>query len=420
MVLVGALLCGWQAAAADVAAVTRIFRTPRYERGRLNQVVCQPVDEAAWIWHPDVTDSPAFVRFRREFDSDGTPFEIDVSADERFVLFLDGRFVTRGPNRGWTENWQYQTYKVEVASGRHAFEAVVLRLGTSAPITQMSYRGGFVLKASDGYDAKLTTGKAAWQVGRLSGTSVGSKFVGHGAMGGRATSVGVGFEDERPAEWKVAALVAQPIKITPQRFDWGLRRPGWMLYPSEIPDQIERRQTPGAFKSGPIDLLSPLMEGKSVTVAAGTKLTACWDLQNYFCYYPEIRVSGGKGSRIVLHAAEALVDAEGKKGRRDTCVGKTINPHYDMYDTFISDGRSSARFTTPWWRCGRWIVLEIETGDEPLTIESLDILESRYPCELQSAFVASPDASFEAIQRICLRAMQCCNHEMLMDCPFYE
>ena len=41
----------------------------------------------------------------------------------------------------------------------HVLEAVVLRLGAVAPITQMSYRGGFALKASGAYDAKLTTGK---------------------------------------------------------------------------------------------------------------------------------------------------------------------------------------------------------------------------------------------------------------------
>lgn len=131
------------------AKVERVFRAPRFERGMLNQEIVQPIDEAAWIWHPGVPESQppcadigaffksetgadakaeaAFLRFRREFDSDGTPFSVDVSADERFVLFLDGELVARGPNRGWTENWQYQTYELRLPVGRHVMEAVVWR-----------------------------------------------------------------------------------------------------------------------------------------------------------------------------------------------------------------------------------------------------------------------------------------------------
>ena len=421
--------------------VVRVFRPPRYERGMLNQHVCQPIDEAAWIWHPDVPEPPpvvcdigaffrrvtdaggqdasTFVRFGRTFESDGTPFEIDVSADERFILFLDGRPVARGPNRGWTANWQYQSYRVNVPAGEHRLEAVVLRLGAVAPITQMSFRGGFVLKASGRYDALLTTGKAAWSVGRLVGTRMGSEFVGHGAMGCRATSVGIGFEDERPAEWKPAVVVAKPIRSAPARFNWGLRRPGWMLYPSEMPDQVEVERRPGAFRTGPRELAALLSGGKAV-IPARTSFTAYWDLDDYYCYYPDLRLSGGRGARVRVSYAESLVDGDGRKGDRGSFAGKRIDAHSHMYDTFESDGRANARFTSPWWRCGRWIALDVTVGDEPLTIDALSIRETRYPCEMESAFASADDPSLAAIQRICLRSMQCCAHETLMDCPFYE
>lgn len=69
-------------------------------------------------------------------------------------------------------------------------------------LTQMSYRGGFALKASGAYDGKLTTGRADWQVGVLSGTTMGVEFVGHGAMGTRATSAGSIFSRKhRHARW---------------------------------------------------------------------------------------------------------------------------------------------------------------------------------------------------------------------------
>lgn len=422
--------------------VRRVFRPPRFERGMLNQEIVQPFDEAAWIWHPGVPESQpacadigaffkfktgadaktdaAFLRFRKEFESDGRAFTVDVSADERFVLFLDGEFVARGPNRGWTENWQYQTYELKLAPGRHVLEAVVLRLGAVAPITQMSYRGGFALKASGGYNATLTTGKSDWQVGVLSGTTMGAEFVGHGAMGTRATSRGTGFEDERPRAWTNAVVVAQPIGPRPARFNWGLRRPGWMPYPSEIPDQIEVMRRPGAFKGVGAAALAPLLEGKSAAVPAHASLKVFWDLDDYYCYYPDLRIARGKGAKVRLSYAEALVDAEGRKGGRGEWKDKDVDPKYHMYDEFWPDGRDAARFTSPWWRCGRWIVIEIETDDEPLEVSGLDIRETRYPCEMGSVFETPDDSSLAAVQRICLRSMQCCDHEMLMDCPFYE
>ena len=436
------LVAAFAAALSLHGEVTRVFRSPRYDRGMLNQHVCQPIDEAAWVWHPDIPepqpdaydigaffqfktgaeakDPSAFVRFRRTFASDGTPFEIDVSADERFILFLDGRAVARGPNRGWTENWQYQSYRVSVPAGEHVFEAVVLRLGAVAPITQMSCRGGFVFKASGRYDGLLTTGKAAWEVGRLVGTHMGSEFVGHGAMGCRATSTGIGFEDEQPKEWKPAVVVAKPIKFQPSRFNWGLRRPGWMLYPSEIPDQIEVVRRPGAFKSEAAETFAPLLKGARVTVPAHQALKVFWDLDEYYCYYPDLRTSGGAGASVRLSYAESLVDANGKKGNRGEWRGRDVDPQYHMYDTFLPDGRDGACFTSPWWRCGRWMVVEVKTADEPLVIDGLSIRETRYPCEIATAFAAPDDPSLGGIQQICLRSMQNCCHEMLMDCPFYE
>ena len=431
----------WMTAEDSGVRVERTYRPARYERGMLNQHICQPVDEAAWIWHPGVNEPqqgcfdigaffmsetgagnearPAFVRFRRVFSSDGSPFEIDVSADERFVLFLDGKCIARGPNRGWTENWQYQTYTVAVPAGEHDMEAVVMHLGDVAPITQMSCRGGFVLKASGGYDAKLTTGKAQWQAGLLRGTTMGSEFVGHGGMGCRATSTGVGFEDEEPSEWKDAVVVARPIRPRPSRFNWGLRRPGWMLYPSEMPDQTDVERRPGAFRTGPNEL-SALLSGGNAVIPAGTAFTAYWDLEDYYCYYPELVMSGGKGARVRLSYAEALVDANGKKGDRRAFDGMKVDERSHMYDTFVGDGRADARFTSPWWRCGRWLVLDVSTGDEPLMLESLSIRETRYPCEMESVFQSPDDPTLDAIQRICLRSIQNCAHETLMDCPFYE
>jgi len=76
--------------------------------------------------------------------------------------------------------------------------------------------------------------------------------------------------------------------------------------------------------------------------------------------------------------------------------------------------------TVPWWRCGKWCRLEIETADAPLTIDDLSLVETRYPLERQGSFAAEGDESLAAIARLCERGVEMCTHEIMFDCPFYE
>ena len=163
--------------------VTRVFRPVRDARGDENVRRVQDIDDAAWVWAPGhevwgvSADSNAwnvrfgmktapisFFRLRNRFAADGAPVEFDVSADERFTLYLDGKRIAEGPHRGLVEHWYYQTYRIEgLTPGEHLLEAVVWQLGLHAPLAQLSYRGGFVLKAAGAYDKRLTTGKGPWE-----------------------------------------------------------------------------------------------------------------------------------------------------------------------------------------------------------------------------------------------------------------
>ena len=107
------------------ASVERIIKPPRFTRGNTSILPVQPIDQAAWLSHPDIKDEvaypllPRIVRFQCEFTSDGTPLEFDVTGDERYYLTLDGAFVSRGPHRGTVENWMYQSYRAKLEPGKH-------------------------------------------------------------------------------------------------------------------------------------------------------------------------------------------------------------------------------------------------------------------------------------------------------------
>ena len=447
LVLTAALAAMSLALEAEIK-VERVFEKPQYVRGNVNVRRLRPIDDAHWVWHSQPANGEkGYFRFRRDFTlNERAEIVFDVSADERFYLTCDGEFVARGPNRAQVDNWQYQTYRVTLDPGIHRFEAVVTKMGHQAPIAQVSMRGGFIFCAHGEFDGLLTTGKSPWKVGELKGTE---DFRGNDdpggiwGMGNPIVSTGTGIYDENPDLWLDTASVICGTGSVGE-YCWGGRTWGWMLFPSYLPDQTELRVRPGSFKAlsveaewrkqhvyteaetkgGLLDGLNSLLkEGKALTIPAKTRFQAAWDLGVYNSAYPELVVSGGKGARLSFCWVESSRNGAGaRKGRKDdrnAIVGKYLEGYGDV---FKFDGRNKAKFSTPWFRCGKWVRLDVETGDEPLVLDELSLVESHYPIvETAKAEFASPDdPSLAAIRRISLRAMEMCAHEMFFDCPFYE
>ena len=394
------------AVAVQATEVKQIFRPERYERGNVNIVPLQPIDDASWVWLPghdvwggavfsetrakDLLEKPSFfARFRKEFSvpAGGAPLKFDVSADERFILLLDGVEVARGPHRGQAIHWNYQSYEIsDLQPGGHVMEAVCWQIGDHAPLAQMSVRGGFILKAEGEYDKQLTTGKAEWKVARLANTRMtdkgNSKTFG---VGSQCEVTGTAFIDEKPPQdaFVPVKVVRKPIKTF-----GGLIVQGWLLFPTTIPDQMHEKKTPGEIRKGP-NLIAP-----GFTVPPNSSVKAYWDLGDYYCAYPELTVRGGRGATVRWGWTESLRDEKGQKGDRAAIDGKDFT--IGMVDTFRADGRPRGFFTSPWWRCGRWCMLEVTTQDEPLVMQKVEIAETRYP------------------------TMQMCMHEMFFDCPYFE
>ncbi len=432
------------AALASVAVAhdaVRVFREPLLVRGDANVLRRQPIDEASWLWIAGDPGADGDVCvFRRKFDvnpGDG-PLVFDVSADERFLLTLDGAFVARGPNRADVGNWQYQTYRVVLPVGEHEIRAVVTRFGERAPVAQLSWRGGFVLKAEGVFDARLTTGKADWNVGRVSG--VRPLDGGLPCTGASFEIVGAGPFLVEPAGWEKPVVARGPGVMAGWRGDGGHLVDGWTLWPSQIPDQTETVLRPGIFRAAThaaawrtrhvyaaaetnapeVASFNRLLrhETEGIVVPAHAKLQLAWHLGRYTCAYPRLTVAGGKGARVAWTWAESARDAVTKrKGHRDEIAGKYLE---GAGDVFVSDGRAEAVFSAPWFRCGLWCRIDVETQDAPLEIRDLALVETRYPLEMESAFASPDDPSLQDVRRICARAMQMCCHETFFDCPYYE
>jgi hypothetical protein len=405
---------------------------PRYE-----------IEKAAWIWRPEKKSGEfAVLRFENVFRLDKrVETVIHVSADQRYLLSLDGQEISYGPDRCDVDHRKFASYKVRLTAGEHRLTALVWWVGPAAPFQQRYYRGGFILAAEGVLASQLNTGGTGWTVQDLTGAwsfddhpdevGVDSRMVGY-------------YQTIDGRRWfEPSAKPVKPVVIYGplERSEWYSVRPGWKLEPSSLPDQFQQVVSPGriiAVIDGGLDSNHPfeakslqhhdiskwqnLLAGrKPVTVPPRTVVSVLWDLDEYYCAYSQAVLSGGAGSELSLTWAEAFHQNPARrwdkhKGLRTEIVGKYYR---GLRDTFLNDGKKDRSYRSCWWRSGRYILLTVKTDSEPLTINSVSIRETRYPLENEGSF-QTDDPSLEPIAAFALRGIQMCSHETFIDCPHYE
>lgn len=388
-----------------------------------------------WICCRGTGEAPFVTAYRRRFtlDTDAT-VRVHVSADERYELFLDGRRIGRGSERGDRNNWYYETYDVPISKGDHVFVARVWSFGTRAPFAQMTVYPGFIFAPEGEFMDKLGTGIAEWEAKKLGGYEftdpmpawgTGAKLIVSG------DSFPWGFENGDGVGW-------EPVDVRDPGANGFIRNEyGYvhLMKPATLPEMIEREVFVGSVRfvsdkpdvrvnsaddfASEHDLWNLIKSKGKITLPANTTRRIIIDLEGYYCAYPEIVTSGGKGSSIRVNWAEALYEKTegfGIKGNRNEIEGRTF---LGVGDTFKPDGGKNRRFDTLWWMAGRYIEIVVGTTNEPLTIESFRLRETRYPLEMESEFQSS-DTRLADVIPIGLRGLQMCSHETYLDCPYYE
>jgi len=401
----------------------------------------------AWIACPDAGAPPFVTAYRRRFalDRDAT-IRVHVTADERYDLFLDGRRIGRGSERGAPDLWFYETYDLPLQAGEHVLVARVWSLGDQAPTAQMSIHPGFLLAPEREWIEVLGTGVAAWEAMRLDGYAFVRPYPAwKGAtlcIDGRVFPWG--FERGEGHGWRPVQALGPGVA---RRMDWELP-PQHLLHPATLPPMLDQPFAAGVVRlvaaarmyssapsadtaaipvrgqdhlTGEADAWTGLLQGRGpLTVPPHTARRVLVDLENYYCAYPEIVTSGGAGSTVRLLWAEALVHDpdpwRANKGNRDEVEGKYF---VGVGDTFLPDGGRDRKFETLWWEAGRYVEIFVQTAGQPLMVERFTLRETRYPLEMESGFAAS-DPRLARIRPLLVRGMQMCANETYFDCPYYE
>jgi alpha-L-rhamnosidase len=406
----------------------------------ISDAVLQRQWTGAWIACPGAPErDPGVYRFRKMIELPAVPtrFVVHVSADQRFVLRVNGRRVGIGPSRGDILFWRFQTFDLApfLKPGRNLLSALVWNFGTQAPAAQITDRTGFVVQG-DGDAAAAANTDASWECAVEPGHQPwpeGLKPLQEGDP--QYLVVGPGERlDAAQYDWAAEAMpeagapggryapavvsaIASPRSIA-EAPGYALTPDGRLLVPDELPPMEYRPVPAGRVVKADGASAGAFPEGGPAVIPPRTKASLLVDRRELVTAYPELSFSGGRGSRIVIGYQEALLEPgkPWRKGHRDAFEGRRFAGYQDEV---LSDGGSGRSFHPLWWRTWRYMKIDVETKDEPLTLERLAVHFTAYPFEERARFEAG-DATLGRLWEVGWRTARACAHETYVDCPYYE
>lgn len=393
----------------------------------VNQKLLQNHWTASWISSPDIAPRDYGVyHFRKTFDLPAIPekFIINVTADNRYRLFVNGKAVSSGPARGDLYNWYFETVDIApfLVPGKNVVAALVWNMGTYAPVAQISNQTGFLLQGNSENEQLVNTNNS-WKVLVDKGykpcsTDNGARLKAYMVIGPGDEVDGALYPwnwenaDFDDSSWKHSIAITNPTS-----FGYGTDNL-WTLVPRNIPQMEESMQRlKEVRRTEGVQVSQAFLNGKEVlTIPANTKVSILLDQSYNTVAYPQLLVSKGKGASIKLSYAETLFDNKGQKGNRNVVEGKELIGNYDI---FKPDGGRQRLFRPLWLRTYRYLQLDIMTSEESLEMEDLYGMYTGYPFK-EKAHFSSNDSSLEEIWKVGWRTARLCAGETYYDCPYYE
>lgn len=407
-----------------------------------------------YIWLPQWSLEDAgearIVYFRRVFELEEIPgsLHVQITANSRYKLYINGAFVQEGPQKGTAERAFLDTAELQayVKPGRNVAAVEVLRYPENREKRNDSlYHSAYPCLYVAGHEA--LEGRAGWKCRKIDSIAI----LGETFRPAPIHAVEEVLADASLAGWKLPEYddglwqEAKPYTI----FETSKPVAPFYAEPSTIPHQAHgKRQfrsvvcmrenrvggVIAAEDQAAMAKWEKLLSGSgTVEIAANSRQILELDAGALECGYLLLSFLGGRGAKLVISPAESYVypqlpretprgilrDMPKKGDRRDWRGGvlEGIRHSYQVagYGTIVQP----EEYEPYWFLTFRFLRLEIETGEEALTVNNLEYRSTGYPLEGKTKVSAS-DESFGAIWEICERTLRRCMHETYFDCPYYE
>lgn len=379
---------------------------------------------ARWISPKESAYQYGVYHFRKTFNLTSKPeqFIIHLTADNRYRLFVNGKYVTDGPQTSDAHHWRFESIDIGpmLTTGNNVIAVQVVNYAEAAPVYVMGKRTALIVQGDNPTSAVVNSDQSWKYIINTSITPLPfgpvdpNLFYNYYAAGPLEKFVASDY----PWGWELPTYDDSQWnnpKPTETGAPFGVIGYGdatWDLVPRSIPLMEHSYQSGGVIRRS---------EGVTVPkqfpfiIPAHTTCSVLIDQQQLTSAYPELTTSLGKGSEIKITYAEGVFNDMKNKGHRDSIQGKSI---HGVYDIFQPDG-GNRKFTTISYRTFRYVQLDIKTGAEPLTIEKFESWFTGYPFQKNASFTSS-DPSLSKVFDIGWHTARLCAHETYMDCPYWE
>lgn len=379
------------------------------------------------------SDKVIIMQFRREFLLEELPDNmiVEVSADTRYSLMVNGEEVCFGPRKGDTHVWYYDSIdlKEHLIIGKNVIAAKVLRYPTESSLGNLSMIRTeipfFYLKETDNKYGISTDEQ--WKVKQCYGIQVlpesdMSRYLWNKEIvDGCLLDHGWETREYDDSQW-TSASVYKSGEVQRGSSPRNLKqRPIPFLYKKERNFHLKCiRQS----QIGEQEWKEWLNGNTELKLEAGSCHIAELDAQELTTGFPVLSFMGGKHTEFKFLVAESYwVQKEDgsfvKRDREDEKSGRLIG--YE--DCYIAAGTGCEalieRYSPFLFKTFRFLKLTILVGDEPLQLKSFVYQETGYPLQVKT-HVETSDAQLNKIWDISLRTLKRCMHETYEDCPYYE
>jgi len=390
----------------------------------INQNLLHETWSAKWITCPEISGKEYGVYlFRKSFQFDSIPkhFIVHVSADNRYKLYLNGKYVCNGPARGDLFKWRFETIDIApyLNKGKNVIGAVVWNFSSQRPLAQFSDRTSFILQGNLEIENKINSDKS-WSV--LKDTAYEPSFVNLEQVGpgenfnGYEHPWGWLNKDFNAINWNKANEIQSGIPLLSLK-EYGSPE-SHLLLPRNIPQmEMTKQHFDKIRRSDLSNIPEKFLSGDGfITIPSNKTVKILFDQGKLTNAYPELVYSRGKNSEIKLTYAESLFDDKNMKGNRNVAEGKHIVGNQDV---IISNGQPDQSYQTLWFRTFRYVEIEVKTKDEPLTISDFHSIFTGYPLSEKASFQCD-DPILSDIWKVGWQTQRLCAGETFFDCPYYE
>ncbi|MBP5209842.1 MAG: hypothetical protein J6125_03165 [Clostridia bacterium] len=357
------------------------------------------MSKAVWIRADDLSPDSRLYRFSHRLTLPaGACLSARVSADSRYRLSVNGRFVVEGPCHGTQSERHYETVDLTpyLCEGENVLSVDVLHVTDGVWISLFRERYPALwfdgaLTLPDGSETPVVSSAQSWTCER--------------------------YENKRFREFPGFIRSIPPVETQrgPDRFapipvvDFEDGRPENRCF-NEYGVRATYPLTPR-----PIPHLTPDAPRPMIRLC-GDARSAEYDAGRYECAYIRLRVRAAAGTTLRVIAAEckARYDENGRahKTLRDDPDGEIRGP----FDTLIFTESGEMTFSPFYWRAFRYLRL---VADADFEVTDLTFSPYYYPMGDEGRVTCS-DPAFEKMWEISRHTVMACAHDNYVDCPFYE